>query len=145
LRVEWVRLADENRYGATLRHYFLDQLPGRSPGRDVVGADVATAACFRSVVVLRDDRHLVGDLIEERLLVLRVDDADGDGLHSLVEQIFNNLLLLGGAAAARTAEQHLDVEVAGRLAGTGLGDGPELLRVVGHKANLDLLVTASGG
>ena len=45
LRVARVQLADEERDLAALRQGLLDQLARLPAGRDVVGADVALAAC----------------------------------------------------------------------------------------------------
>src|SRR5262249_28280375 len=120
-------LADKDGDGAPIGERLLDQSPHLVARLDIVGADVTAATRVRGVVVHRDQRDLVGHLVEEVLLIDRVIDADGDPLDPAGEKVVNDLLLLVNRPTLGLLEHDGDLGFAGGDTRPGLGKGPELL------------------
>src|SRR5205807_2032694 len=124
--------------GPAFGQHFLHELPDRTAGQVVVGADVAEALAVRRVVVLRDQRDAGGNLVQVAALPLRINDADGDGLDVLDHQVVNDLFLQGRVVAGGPAKDDLDAGLRFRLAAAGLRDGPEGGGVVADEGHADL-------
>ena len=111
-----------------------DALAERLSGVEVVRADVEQALGLVGVGVEGDEVGLARDLVEHAQLVVRSDDADGDGVVALAREVLQDLVLIRGRAVRRHLQVDLNLGFLLVLLDAGLGELPELARVVGDEA-----------
>src|SRR5205085_1040761 len=138
LRVEH---ADKDPDGATLRQSLFHQFPGLPTCGDVVGADVTSSVAVGRVAVLRKDKRLAGDAVEQLRLVLWINRADRHAVNAFGNEVFDDALLPGSRAI--TGHLELDCYI-GQFGGSLLcplaRNRPEVRRVVGDKGQPQFLV-----
>src|SRR6185312_7822001 len=129
--------ADEHGDHAAVWQRLLHHSPGGAARFLVVHADVTEPPGVVGIVVHCDQRNFLADPLQRFLLPRRVDDADGDSLHALLHESFDDRHLLGDIEPFRLAEQYVDIEIVAGLIRASLAQIPERIGAVGDDADFD--------